>query len=138
MPPAADTTIALRALTAHGVAVWDVLRSCRRRQPGLRRWSQTAWWPNDFGQLFERHPQITRVFFNGAAAEKNFNRLVRIAPELRLPAAAVDQPRPDHALRRQAGGLAGSHNRTSITVPAAPFCDPILSSAGRPGLQMAQ
>ncbi|MDT5162519.1 MAG: hypothetical protein QOC90_2829, partial [Mycobacterium sp.] len=29
------------------------------------------------------HPQITGVFFNGAAAEKNFNRLVHAAPEVR-------------------------------------------------------
>jgi G:T/U-mismatch repair DNA glycosylase len=49
---------------------------------------------NDFGELFERHPDITRVFFNGAAAEKNFNRLVRIAPDLRyrrLPSTSPAQ-----------------------------------------------
>src|SRR6185295_11517221 len=50
----------------------------------------------------------------------------------RLPAAAVDQPRSDHALRRQAGGMAGSHNRTSITVRTA-FSTPILSAAGHRG-----
>jgi len=49
---------------------------------------------NDFGQLFERHPSITRVFFNGAAAEKNFRRLVRIAPDpryQRLPSTSPAQ-----------------------------------------------
>ena len=49
---------------------------------------------NDFGQLFERHPQITRVFFNGAAAEKNYNRLVGGAPDLRcrrLPSTSPAQ-----------------------------------------------
>jgi hypoxanthine-DNA glycosylase len=49
---------------------------------------------NNFGQLFERHPQITGVFFNGAAAEKNFNRLVRVAPDLqyqRLPSTSPAQ-----------------------------------------------
>jgi len=89
---------------------------------------------NDFGQLFARHPQITRVFFNGAAAEKNFNRLVRlVAPDLLYRRLPSDQPCTDHGLRRQAGGLAGSHNRTSITVRRA-FWTPILSSAGHPGV----
>jgi G:T/U-mismatch repair DNA glycosylase len=49
---------------------------------------------NDFGQLFSRHPRITRVFFNGAAAEKNFNRLVRAAQGLlfrRLPSTSPAQ-----------------------------------------------
>jgi hypoxanthine-DNA glycosylase len=82
------------ALTHHGVAVWDVLRSCRRvgsLDSAVQPDSMVA---NDFGQLFERHPQITRVFFNGAAAEKNFNRLVPVAPDLRyrrLPSTSPAQ-----------------------------------------------
>ena len=50
--------------------------------------------PNDFGELFDAHPTITRVFFNGAAAEKNFNRLVRVAPDVhyrRLPSTSPAQ-----------------------------------------------
>jgi hypoxanthine-DNA glycosylase len=82
------------ALTAHGIAVWDVLRSCRRvgsLDSAVELDSMVA---NDFGQLFECHPQIARVFFNGAAAEKNFNRLVRVAPDLRyrrLPSTSPAQ-----------------------------------------------
>jgi hypothetical protein len=37
------------------------------------------------------------VFFNGAAAEKNFNRLVRVAPDLqytRLPSTSPAQTMP--------------------------------------------
>jgi G:T/U-mismatch repair DNA glycosylase len=52
---------------------------------------------NDFRQLFKRHPRITRVFFNGAAAEKNFNRLVRVAPDFqyrRLPSTSPAQTMP--------------------------------------------
>jgi len=71
-------------LTAHGVAVWDVLRSCRRVGSLDSAVEPDSMVANDFGQLFERHPEITRVFFNGAAAEKNFNRLVRVAPDLRF------------------------------------------------------
>jgi hypoxanthine-DNA glycosylase len=81
-------------LTAHGVAVWDVLRSCRRvgsLDSAVEPESMVA---NDFGQLFERHSDLARVFFNGAAAEKNFNRLVRVAPDrryLRLPSTSPAQ-----------------------------------------------
>jgi hypoxanthine-DNA glycosylase len=79
------------SLRAHGIAVWDVLRSCRRvgsLDSAVEPGSMVA---NDFGRLFEGHPRITRVFFNGAAAEKNFNRLVRVAPDLqywRLPSTS--------------------------------------------------
>ena len=54
---------------------------------------------NDFDQLFGRHPDLARVFFNGAAAEKNFNRfvgvaLIDVAPNLRyrrLPSTSPAQ-----------------------------------------------
>jgi hypoxanthine-DNA glycosylase len=82
------------ALTAHGIAVWDVLRSCRRVGSLDSAVEPDSMVANDFGQLFERHPQITTVFFNGAAAEKNFNRLVRLAPDIRyrrLPSTSPAQ-----------------------------------------------
>jgi hypoxanthine-DNA glycosylase len=82
------------ALKAHGIAVWDVLRSCRRVGSLDSAVEPDSMVANDFGQLFERHPQITQVFFNGAAAEKNFNRLVRVAPDLlyrRLPSTSPAQ-----------------------------------------------
>lgn len=50
--------------------------------------------PNDFGRLLVAHPGIRRIFFNGAAAEKNFNRLVRVAPDVhyrRLPSTSPAQ-----------------------------------------------
>jgi hypoxanthine-DNA glycosylase len=81
-------------LTAHGIAMWDVLRSCRRvgsLDSAVEADSMVA---NDFGRLFERQPHITSVVFNGAAAEKNFNRLVRVAPDLlyrRLPSTSPAQ-----------------------------------------------
>src|SRR5712672_1087054 len=81
-------------LTAHGVAVWDVLRSCRRIGSLDSAVEPDSMVANDFGQLFERHPDIARVFFNGAAAEKNFNRLVRVAPDprfQRLPSTSPAQ-----------------------------------------------
>lgn len=86
-----DRTAALRR---SGVAVWDVLKLCRREgsldsaiQPG----SMVA---NDFGSFFDSHPAIDRVFFNGAAAEKNFIRLAAIDRPLRyrrLPSTSPAQ-----------------------------------------------
>jgi hypoxanthine-DNA glycosylase len=79
------------ALTAHGIAVWDVLRSCRRvgsLDSAVKPDSVVA---NDFGQLLERHRHIMRIVFNGAAAEKNF---IRVAPDLRyrrLPSTSPAQ-----------------------------------------------
>jgi hypoxanthine-DNA glycosylase len=87
-------TSRVAALTTHGVAVWDVLRSCRRvgsLDSAVKPDSMVA---NDFGTLFERNPQITRVYFNGAAAEKNFIRLVPATPDLqyrRLPSTSPAQ-----------------------------------------------
>ena len=82
------------ALRTHGIAVWDVLRSCRRVGSLDSAVEPDSMEPNDFRKLFDDHPRITRVFFNGAAAEKNFNRLVHVAPELRylrLPSTSPAQ-----------------------------------------------
>jgi len=90
----APYAVRIAALKANGIAVWDVLRSCRRvgsLDSAVEHDSMVA---NDFGQFFESQPHITRVFFNGAAAEKNFSRLVRVSPDLayrRLPSTSPAQ-----------------------------------------------
>lgn len=79
------------ALRAAGVAVWDVLRLCRR--PGsldsaIDRNSMVA---NDFAGLFAEHPMIERVFFNGATAAKSFASLVSVDRSMvyqRLPSTS--------------------------------------------------
>jgi len=84
----------IAALTANGVAVWDVLRSCRRVGSLDSAVEPDSMVANDFHSFFEEHPGVTRVFFNGAAAEKNFNRLVRVTPDvryLRLPSTSPAQ-----------------------------------------------
>jgi hypoxanthine-DNA glycosylase len=82
------------ALVANGIAVWDVLKSCRRAGSLDSAVQPDSMVPNDFGGLFEAHPDITRVLFNGVAAEKNFNRFVRDAPDVhyrRLPSTSPAQ-----------------------------------------------
>ena len=79
------------ALRAQRVAVWDVLRSCRRvgsLDSAVELDSMVA---NDFRIFFGEYPHITSVFFNGAAAEKNFGRLVSIDQPIhfeRLPSTS--------------------------------------------------
>lgn len=81
--PAAPYDDRVAALTDAGVTVWDVLRSCRRvgsLDAAVEPESMVA---NDFGALFASHPTIVHVCFNGAAAEKNYRRLVPVDPALR-------------------------------------------------------
>ncbi|MEO3761290.1 DNA-deoxyinosine glycosylase [Mycobacterium sp. B14F4] len=82
------------ALTARGIAVWDVLRSCRRIGSLDAAVEPDSMVANDFGELFDRHRHITQVVFNGAAAEKNFHRLVHPPREpdcQRLPSTSPAQ-----------------------------------------------
>jgi hypothetical protein len=49
---------------------------------------------NDFETFFDAHPAVDRVFFNGAAAEKNFVRLAGVDRQLayrRLPSTSPAQ-----------------------------------------------
>jgi hypoxanthine-DNA glycosylase len=82
------------ALTKRGIAVWDVLRSCRRVGSLDSAVEPDSMVANDFHDLFRRHRTITRVVFNGAAAEKNYHRLISPTPDieyLRLPSTSPAQ-----------------------------------------------
>lgn len=65
------------ALTASGVALWDVLYACVRvgsLDSAIKTGSRIA---NDFVSFFQQHPDIRLVCFNGAEAERSFNAYVR-------------------------------------------------------------
>ena len=59
-------------LLQNRLALWDVLRACARR--GSLDSAIRDPQANDFASFFAAHPGITRVLFNGAAAEKLFFR----------------------------------------------------------------
>ena len=62
-------------LRAGNIALWDVLKSCRREgslDSGIRDEM-----PNDFAGFFRKHPDIHTVFFNGGGAERLFKKHVR-------------------------------------------------------------
>lgn len=66
----------LQRLQDEGIALWDVLKMCRRAgslDSSIDPGSEVA---NDFGTMFDRHPRIGRVFFNGAKAEHVYRRTV--------------------------------------------------------------
>jgi len=82
------------ALVRHGVAVWDVLKHCRRVGSLDSAIEPNSMVANDFGTFFAARPGIERVYFNGAAAERNFARLVHTRPPVefrRLPSTSPAQ-----------------------------------------------
>jgi hypoxanthine-DNA glycosylase len=87
------------ALRGHGVAMWDVLRSCRRAGSLDSAVEPDSMVANDFGRLFADHPAIDRVYFNGAAAEKNFTRLVSTGIDLPLGYRRLPSTSPAQTMR---------------------------------------
>lgn len=71
----------LKILRSSGIALWDVLGSCVRESSLDARIELDSAVPNDFRAFFQQHPNITRVFFNGAKAEQCF--LMQVQPALK-------------------------------------------------------
>ena len=72
----------LQKLTDAGIALWDVLQSCRRDGSLDVRIDPRTIRANNFTDFFATHPHIDRVFFNGTMAESCFKRYVlRSLPE---------------------------------------------------------
>lgn len=69
-------------INAH-IALWDVMQSCYRPGSLDAAIDKKSIVPNDFNRFLAEHSQITHVFFNGAAAEQAFRRLV--LPDLAYP-----------------------------------------------------
>ena len=97
----------LEKLTKAGIALWDVIAACERESSLDADIVGTTVLPNDFSAFFAVHRSIDRIFFNGAAAEASFRRLVLpglVGPErqlVRLPSTS-----PAHAGLQYAEKLA--------------------------------
>ncbi len=74
--PAAPYEHRVACLMASDIALWDVLRRCRRRGSLDHDIDRTSIAANDFATFFARHPGIDRVYFNGAGAETLYRRHV--------------------------------------------------------------
>ena len=100
--PDLDYATRARRLTRTGVAVWDVLRACRRTGSGdseIERGSEVA---NDFDIFFAAHSRIRAIFLNGGMAEIAWRRFAvpRMDPSLRaLPVTRLPSTSPAHASR---------------------------------------
>ena len=77
----------LETLKQRRIALWDVLASCYRAgslDADIRKGDAVA---NDFDAFFSTHPDIGRVYFNGATACRFYERLVK--PGLAVPGARL-------------------------------------------------
>ena len=81
--PASPYEQRIHALKSARIALWDVLRSCRRKGSLDSDIDHGSLIPNDLGTFFRCHPEITHVFFNGAKAEECFREHVQ-------PLAGID------------------------------------------------
>ncbi len=72
------------SLRQHQIALWDVIRTCERQGSLDAKIRQETIQENDFISLFRENPNISRVFFNGARAEKEY--LKRVLPKVTGPA----------------------------------------------------
>lgn len=92
--PSAPYREKAHALQSARIALWDVLRSCRRKGSLDSGIDDASLVPNDFAAFFRHHPDIRRVFFNGTKAEACYRRHVLpfIVPKnieyLRLPSTS--------------------------------------------------
>ena len=85
----------------NGLALWDVLESCTRPGSLDAKIDPATIRVNDFAAFLKKHRAITRIFFNGATAEKEFMR--RVLPALpgalagRLALKRLPSTSPAHA-----------------------------------------
>ena len=83
----------ISAVTQHGVALWDVVHSCRRAGSMDAKIDRKSLVVNDFGPLLTQHTGIERVFVNGLTAFELFERHVETAlPAVRLPSSSGALP----------------------------------------------
>ena len=92
--PYAERTMILKE---QGVAVWDVLKLCRRE--GSLDSNIRDEVPNDFASFFDAHPRIERVLLNGGTAARSFTKHVR-AFRPGLVSIAVPSTSPAYAAMR--------------------------------------
>ncbi|MCG3175588.1 MAG: hypothetical protein MOGMAGMI_00521 [Candidatus Omnitrophica bacterium] len=83
----------LELLRRHHIALWDVLKTCRRE--GALDAEIRDGVPNDLPALIAAHPAIGAVFLNGRLAERLYRRW--FGGHLHLPVRTLPSTSPAHA-----------------------------------------
>lgn len=85
----------LAVLRKNGIALWDVVHSCRRK--GSLDSNMSGVKANDFRKLFAVAPEIHTVFFNGQKAAVLFRTLVPPPPGRELKLVTLPSTSPANA-----------------------------------------
>ncbi len=113
------------ALTAAGVALWDVLQACERPGSLDADIDPATAEPNDFDTFFRAHPGIERVCFNGGKAAALFRRRVlpHSARARRLQYVDLPSTSPAHAAMSPRAKLAAWRQALDTARgPGSPDC----------------
>ncbi|MBC8212173.1 MAG: DNA-deoxyinosine glycosylase [Gammaproteobacteria bacterium] len=71
-----DYAVRIAQLKTQPLILWDVLRACQRKGSLDSAIAANDLLANDITGLLELYPEVSMIAFNGAAAEKYFQRLV--------------------------------------------------------------
>ncbi len=98
--PCEPYPVRVAALTAAGIAVWDVMKYCSRKSSLDADIIDSSIVPNDFQLFLDHHVGIKRIFFNGLTAEKTF--LMHVKPTMNqilqgIPCRRLPSTSPAHA-----------------------------------------
>jgi len=88
-------------LKRNHIAVWDVLKSCRRQGSLDQAIENDSIVANDFNLFLQQHNQIQHIFFNGGKAEQVFKRhvLPTLNVEQQLSFQLLPSTSPAHAAK---------------------------------------
>jgi hypoxanthine-DNA glycosylase len=105
---AADYDLRVEAVRAHGIALWDVMKSCTRESSLDSDVVESSIVANDLSGFLRAHPRIDTVCFNGAKAEQSFHRhaLPRFSGVQDLDLYRLPSTSPAHASLSFASKLA--------------------------------
>ncbi|WP_153144816.1 DNA-deoxyinosine glycosylase [Dechloromonas sp. H13] len=107
IPPGRDYPARVAALCHAGIALWDVLYSCRRQGSLDTAIEDDSLVPNDLAGFIAAHPAVRHIFFNGAKAESCFRRHIRLPDaERQIAFTRLPSTSPAHAGRSFAEKLA--------------------------------
>lgn len=120
--PELDYQARLNKLIDHHIALWDVIDACHRPGSLDADISNDGLVTNDFIGFFEKHPQITHVYFNGQKAAGLFNK--KVMPKLTgnyeygtLPSSSPAYAAKNYAAKLAAWSVIDRGDPTRIQYP---------------------